>query len=231
MEVEIITIPNYDRMSAMEILSAKITEKTYVDSEDALKLREMYIDAQIFTADTDYKEVLTKDKNIVHLMNQHFSLGMSSINNIFNNLTIMFSGLSTDRTKIKYGRDGKIKNGFGKISDFNMYHNVKNLDMLERYCENPRLFGEDVDMIRFTQEEKDKYIDNRLYILNFVNNTRRKTVVLMELPGLLNNYCGVEVKTPEQLKNEVRKSLTPKVNAFILFMYSYITISFNLEKI
>ena len=81
-KVDIIAIPDYNSLSDIE-KSAKITEKTYVDSEDALKLREMYIDAQNFTADTDYKEVLTKDKNIVHLMNQHFSLGMFMMTNVY----------------------------------------------------------------------------------------------------------------------------------------------------
>ena len=114
---------------------------------------------------------------------------------------------------MRTGKNKQLKGGFGKISDFNMYHNVKNLDMLERYCENPRLFGEDVDMIRFTQEEKDRYLTERQGIVSFVNNTRRKTVIMMELHGLNIAKLEKDIKTHEQVKNEVRKSLTPKVIA------------------
>ena len=75
-DVEIITIPNYDSLNDIEKQSVKITTKTYVDRDDAIDLRDMYIKAGYFKDDTDHKIVMSSDKNLVHLMNQHFSLGM-----------------------------------------------------------------------------------------------------------------------------------------------------------
>jgi hypothetical protein len=70
-----IFIVDYDELSEEGKLCFDLTQKTYMDSTKALKLRDMYIDAGFFTLKTHHKIVVKEDRKLVVRMNRHFSLG------------------------------------------------------------------------------------------------------------------------------------------------------------
>jgi hypothetical protein len=101
-----------------------------------------------------------------------------------------------------------------------MYHNVINWAVLEYYYNNPRLYGKNVDVIIFTSEKIDNYVDERKLCVQFVNNSRKRAVQLFELPGANEEIekKPIVIKSHNEVHKQVRDSLTPVVMVFIHYI-------------